>query len=59
MLKKANELSYVIGVFFTIVAIILFVNLTVKSTFDALSIYTASAFLVFGLCMMFLPKHNK
>jgi hypothetical protein len=58
MLKRANELSYVIGVFFLITSLILFVNLTINALYDKLSIYTASAFLIFGLAMMFFRKKN-
>jgi hypothetical protein len=53
MLKRLNDLSFVIGVFFTLVSLILFGNLIVKGSIDNLSLYSASAFLVFGLAMMF------
>ena len=56
MLKRFSELSFVIGVFFFIVSLILFGNLLLKGELDRLSLYTASAFLIFGLAMMILPK---
>lgn len=56
MLKRAGDLSFVIGIFFTIVSLILFGNLLVKGEADKLSLYSAAVFLVFGLAMMFLPK---
>jgi hypothetical protein len=52
MLNKLNNLGFVIGAFFTIVSIILFVNILVSGKTDALSIYSASAFLIFGVLMM-------
>lgn len=53
MYKKLNSLSFVIGAFFTIVSIILFVNILVTGKSDALSIYSASVFFIFGMAMMF------
>lgn len=52
MLNKLNNLGFVIGAFFTIVSIILFANILVSGRNDALSWYTASAFLIFGVVMM-------
>jgi len=53
MYKKLNKLSFVIGAFFTIVSIILFINALITGKNDALNIYSASVFLIFGLAMMF------
>lgn len=52
MYNKLNNLAFVIGAFFTVVAIILFVNILVTGNSDALNLYSASAFLVFGILMM-------
>lgn len=52
MFKKLNSLSFVIGAFFTIVALILFANIFITGRNDALSIYSASVFLIFGVVMM-------
>lgn len=52
MYKKLNNLGFVIGAFFTIVSLILFANIFVQARFDNVSIYTASAFLIFGVVMM-------
>jgi hypothetical protein len=52
MYKKLNNLAFVIGAFFTIVALIMFVNIFIQGRFDGLSIYAASAFLIFGVLMM-------
>lgn len=52
MLKKLNNLSFVIGVFFTIVSLIMFANIFITRRNDALSIYSASAFLIFGIAMI-------
>jgi hypothetical protein len=56
MLKRLNDLSFVIGVFFSIVSLILFGNLLIKGNVDGLSLYSASTFLIFGLAMMLTPK---
>lgn len=58
MLKRLNDLSFVIGIFFTIISIILFVNLLVQSQTGKLSVFTATGFLVFGLAMM-APSRKK
>jgi hypothetical protein len=52
MYNKLNNLAFVIGAFFTIVALILFANILIKGTFDTLSVWTASSFLIFGVLMM-------
>ena len=52
MLRKLNNLAFVIGVFFTIVALILLINLLVSGRWDALSLYSACAFIIFGIAMM-------
>ena len=59
MLNRLNELSFVIGVFFTIVSIILFINMLVTGSNNKLSLYSSIVFLLFGLCMMFLRKGGK
>ena len=50
MYKKLNNLSFIIGLFFTIVAIILLF------TSGKLNMYTGIIFLIFGLCMMFINQ---
>lgn len=52
MYNKLNNLAFVIGAFFTIVALILFANILLKGTFDTLSVWSASSFLIFGVVMM-------
>lgn len=52
MYNKLNNLGFVIGAFFTVVSLILFANILIKGNADTLSIYTASAFLIFGLIMI-------
>jgi NO-binding membrane sensor protein with MHYT domain len=59
MLKRAGELSFVIGIFFFLVSLILFGNLLAKGVIDRLTLYSASVFLVFGLSMMFLTGKKK
>jgi hypothetical protein len=45
-----------IGTFFTVIAIVLFVNFFATASNDMLSLYTASSFMLFGLLMMFAGK---
>ena len=55
MLKKLNDLQFVIGLFFTAVSVILLLNVLLGSQGDSnLNIYTGACFLVFGLAMMFI-----
>lgn len=58
MYEKFSRLSFVIGLFFTIVSVILFVNTLLSRTDIGLALYTATVFLVFGLVMMFLKNKN-
>lgn len=53
MLNKLNELSFVIGVFFTIVSLILFGNMLIKGAMEPINLYSATTFMIFGLAMMF------
>lgn len=52
MYKRLSKLSFVIGAFFTIVSLILFANILFNGEGDSVSLYSASAFLVFGIVMM-------
>lgn len=53
MYKRFNELSFVIGVFFLIVAIILLVNgMVTEKANSNLTFYTAGAFVLFGIFMV-------
>jgi hypothetical protein len=53
MLKKLNDLQFVIGLFFTAVSVILLLNVLLGSHGDSnVNIYTGICFLVFGVCMM-------
>jgi predicted membrane channel-forming protein YqfA (hemolysin III family) len=55
MLKRINELSFVIGLFFTLVAIILIVGyLLVEALASKINLYTGIVFLVFGLSMIII-----
>ena len=59
MYKKFSQLSFVIALFFSIVALILFVNVLLsRAEGRALTVYTAIAFLVFGLAMMLIKNKN-
>ena len=54
MLKKLNDLQFVIGLFFSVVSVILLLNVLLADHSSNLNIYTGSGFLVFGLAMMLI-----
>lgn len=55
MLKRLNELNFVIGLFFTIVSLILLVDtLLNKEGTVKLNLYTGITFLIFGVFMILL-----
>ena len=58
MYKKFSQLSFVIGLFFSIVSMILFANALLSQALTGLNLYTAIVFLLFGLAMMFLKNEN-
>ena len=52
MYKKLNNLGFVIGIFFTIISLILLIGRFVSAALHTnLNLYTGIAFLVFGLAM--------
>jgi uncharacterized membrane protein YesL len=60
MYKKLNDLQFVIGLFFSVVSVILLLNVLLGSNVEGkLNILTGSGFLVFGLAMMFIRKGDK
>jgi hypothetical protein len=60
MYKKLNDLQFVIGLFFSVVSVILLLNVLVGSNVQAkLNTLTGSGFLIFGLAMMLIRKGNK
>jgi hypothetical protein len=60
MYKKLNDLQFVIGLFFSVVSLILLFNIFFGANADSkLNVYTGSVFLVFGLAMMLIRKGNK
>ena len=59
MYNKLNDLRFVIGLFFSIVSLILIFSVLLSSnTTEKLNIYTGVGFFVFGILMMFL-RSNK
>ena len=53
MYKRLNELNFVIGLFFTIVSIILLAgNFLSKELSGSINLYTGIVFLIFGLFMI-------
>lgn len=60
MYNKLNDLQFVIGLFFSIVSVILLLNVVLGSNVDGkLNILTGSGFLIFGVAMMLIRKGNK
>lgn len=59
MYKKLNNLGFIIGIFFTIVSLILIIGgLVSKALNSKLNFYTGFTFLAFGLLMAFFNKSN-
>ena len=56
---RCRELAFVIGAFFTLVALILFGNIIAGGVYDRLSVWSAAGFLVFGLVMMVYRNRDK
>ena len=57
MYKRLNELSFVIGLFFSIVSVILLVDYFFnKELSKTLNLFTGLAFLAFGLFMIVVKK---
>jgi len=52
MHKRLNELNFVIGLFFTIVSLILLIDTLFSKKSGKLNLYTGLVFLVFGLFMI-------
>jgi uncharacterized membrane protein len=59
MYKKLNNLGFVIGIFFIIVALILIIGgLLSEALNNKLNHYTGFSFLVFGVLMAFFNRNN-
>jgi hypothetical protein len=60
MFNRLTQLSFIIGVFFTIVAIILLIGFFASALLSSfLNLYAGIAFLIFGLIMMLVKPTNK
>jgi multisubunit Na+/H+ antiporter MnhE subunit len=59
MYKKLSQLSFVIGLFFALVSLVLFGNALINDARNALNIYTAIVFLLFGILMIYLSNKEK
>lgn len=59
MYKKLNDLQFVIGLFFTVVSLILLGSVLLNNGVTVkVNIYTGVVFLIFGLAMIFI-RSNK
>jgi hypothetical protein len=55
LLKRFDELNFVIGLFFTVLALILLLGYSINAEMkQPLTVYTGLAFLLFGGVMMWL-----
>ena len=59
MYKKLSQLSFVIGLFFSIVSLVLFGNAILNNTPGRMNVYTGIVFLMFGLLMIYLSSKEK
>lgn len=60
MPKRVTELSFIIGLFFTVVSLILLIGyFTSELLSSAKNMYAGIAFLIFGLFMIFITKEDK
>ncbi|MFI5186424.1 MAG: hypothetical protein ACHQF0_06850 [Chitinophagales bacterium] len=59
MFKRLNELNFVIGLFFTIVSLILLADdLVNKESSGKINLYTGIVFLIFGLFMIIIKTKS-
>ena len=59
MYKKLNDLGFVIGIFFILVALVLIIgNFVAVELASPLNLYTGLFFLVFGMLMAFFNRNN-
>jgi hypothetical protein len=59
MLEKFNQLSFVIGFFFTLVALVLLIGYFLTSALsEKINLYTGICLLVFGLVMINLKSEE-
>jgi len=59
MLKRLNELNFVIGLFFTIVSLVLIADdIFNKEKSGDLKLYTGLSFLIFGLLMIIIKTNR-
>jgi hypothetical protein len=56
MYKRFSQLQFVIGLFFSIVAVILLGAALTSGAGTSLNLYTAAVFLIFGVAMMFIKS---
>jgi len=59
MYKKLSQLSFVIGLFFALVSLVLFGNALLTDARKPINIYTAIVFLLFGILMIYLSNKEK
>ena len=59
MNQRLTSLSFIIGLFFLLVALILLIGYFVSALLaDVMNLYAGIAFLLFGLCMTLIPSQR-
>ena len=58
MYNKLNQLSFVIGLFFSIVAVILIITFLTDPSHAKITLYTSVVFLIFGGVMMAIKERQ-
>jgi hypothetical protein len=60
MRKRITDLSFIIGLFFFMVSLILLIGYFVSPLLSAaINMYAGIAFLLFGLFMILIPQKNR
>lgn len=59
MYNKLNQLSFVIGIFFVLMAVILFANILLSGSSEKINIYSGICFVIFGGFMIYLSGKEK
>jgi membrane-bound ClpP family serine protease len=60
MYKRFNELSFIIGLFFFILSLILIINELLNTTIDAsATLYSGIVFCIFGIIMMLIKSNDE
>jgi len=60
MYKRFNELSFIIGLFFFILSLILIINdMVIAKSENKAALYSGVVFFIFGIIMMLIKSNDK